>query len=232
MEKKFIGVLGGMGPNSSVLFYKKLVEQCQKQYGAKYDHDFLKILIYNLPTPGGIEGTRQAKYELLTVLVKGTKYLQSCGVDFIVMPCNSTHYFIKEMRNSVSIPILSIIEETAKKIKSKNYKKVGLLATEACIKNKVYNDVLEKIGIRVIFPNKQEQKKITKVIWKVYENKNLEESKKILECIIEKLKNKEVHAIILGCTELPILLKKYPDVELFDTVEILAESTIKYAIEK
>ncbi|MCK4614808.1 MAG: amino acid racemase [Thermoplasmata archaeon] len=232
MRKKFIGVLGGMGPDSSILFYRMLIEQCRKQYGARYDHDFPKILIYNLPTPGGIEGTMQARHELLGVLIEGAGYLQSCGIDFIVMPCNSTHCFIKEMRNSVSIPILSIVEEAAKKVRSKGYKKVGLLATKACVENRIYDDIFGKNGISLTLPDERAQDKITEVIWNVYDSKNLEGSKKALRHVVEELKIKGAHGVILGCTELPILLKECPGVELFDTVEILAESTIRYAVEQ
>lgn len=232
MKKKFIGVLGGMGPKASVLFYKMLIEQCWKQYGAKYDHDFPKILIYNLPTPGGIDGTRQARPELLKILVEGSKYLQSCGVDFIVMPCNSTHCFIEEMRNSVSIPILSIVEETAKKLRLKNCTKVGLLATEACVENNVYDEVLEGYGISLVVPDRRGQDEVTRVIWDVYENKESEESKKVLGLVVERLKNRGAQAVILGCTELPMLLKEYPNLELFDTVEILAEATVNYTVKQ
>ena len=118
MKKKIIGVLGGMGPESTAIFYHELILQCQKQYGAQYDEDYPEIFIYNLPIPDVVKGLKTPQ-KTLKILVKGAKKIESMGVDFIVMPCNTAHYFYEDMKKEISIPFLSITEETVKKVKSK-----------------------------------------------------------------------------------------------------------------
>ncbi len=227
MRKKIIGVLGGMGPESTAIFYHELIIQCQKQYGAKYDEDYPEIFIYNLPIPDVVEGLKTPE-KTLKVLVRGAKKVESIGVGFLVIPCNTAHYFFDGIKKEISIPFLSIIEETAKKIKSKKYKKVGLLATETTINSKIYDKIFTDYGIGIIVP--KEQDKVTKIILNILAGKKLEKDKQDLKKIIEMLKNKGAEAIVLGCTDLPILLKPEEiDLEAFDTIEILAESAIKYA---
>ncbi len=230
MKKKIIGVLGGMGPESTAIFYHELIIQCQKQYGAQYDEDYPEMFIYNLPIPDVVKGLKNPK-NTLSMLVKGAKKLESIGVDFLVMPCNTAHYFYDKIKREISIPFLSIIEETAKKVKSIGYKKVGLLATETTIKCKNYDVVFDKYNIKIAVP--LEQNKVTKIILNILAGKKLEEDKNELKQIIEKLKKNGAEAIILGCTDIPILLKREDvDIEVFDTVEVLAESTVKYAVNR
>jgi len=228
MKKRVIGVLGGMGPESTAIFYHELILQCQKQYKAQYDKDYPEMFIYNLPIPDIVEGLKNPK-KILPILIKGAKKLETIGVDFLVMPCNTAHYFFDDVKKEVSIPFLSIIEETAKKVKSKKYKKVGLLATETTIKYKIYNQIFNEYGIDIVVP--KEQDKLTKIILNILAGKKLEKDKNELKKIIKELKNNGIKAIILGCTDLPILLKPEEiDLEAFDTIEVLAESTIKYAV--
>ncbi|MBI2675925.1 MAG: aspartate/glutamate racemase family protein [Candidatus Aenigmarchaeota archaeon] len=106
-----------MGPESTAIFYQSVILQCQKQYHAQYDEDYPEIFIYNLPIPDVVEGIRSPS-KILPVLIKGIRKLESIGVDFIAVPCNTVQYFFEDMRKSCSIPILNIIEETAKKVHS------------------------------------------------------------------------------------------------------------------
>ncbi len=232
VKKKTIGVLGGMGPESTAIFYLALIKQCQKQYGAQYDEDYPEIFIYNLPIPDIVGGLEKPK-ETLEILVKGAKKINSIGVDFMVMPCNTAHYFYPSMTKSISIPFVCIFLATAKKIRSQGFKKVGFLATETTIKYKSFDRDFEKNGIELIFPKKIDQDKLTKIILNILAGKKLDEDKKKLKRIIEKMKQNDAEAIVLACTDLPILLKQEDvDIKVFDTVEILAETTIQYATGK
>ena len=229
MQKKIIGILGGMGPESTILFYQEIIKQCQKQYGAKYDSDYPEIFIYNLPIPDVVEELNNTK-NVLAVLIKGIKKLQSIGVDFIVMPCNTTHYFYEDLRKEISIPFLSIIENVARKAISKKYKKVGLLATETTVKNKIYNENFNKYGIELVLPS--EQSRLTKIIKNILAGEKSEKDKVELKIIINELINKGAEAIILGCTDIPILLRKEDlNIEVIDSIEVLAKATVKYAID-
>ena len=228
MKKKIIGVLGGMGPESTAIFYHELIIQCQKQYGAKYDEDYPEIFIYNLPIPDVVEGLKSPE-KTLKILVNGAKKLESIGVNFIVMPCNTAHYFYEAIKKEISIPFLSITEETAKKVKSKNFSKVGLLATGTTVKYDIYHKDFDKLWLKLLVPEKQEN--VTRIIMNILAGKKLEKDKRELKQIIKNLKNNGAQAIVLGCTDIPILLKQEDvDIDIFDTVEVLAESTIKFAV--
>ncbi|OGJ65843.1 hypothetical protein A3F36_05235 [Candidatus Peribacteria bacterium RIFCSPHIGHO2_12_FULL_55_11] len=232
MKKKIIGVLGGMGPESTAIFYHALIQRCQKQYGAQYDQDYPEIFIYNLPIPDIVEGLEKPE-ETLAQLIKGAQKINTIGVDFMVMPCNTAHYFYPGMAKSVSIPFICIFLATAKKIKIKGYKKVGFLATETTIKYKSFEKDFEKNNIELILPNQNDQESLTKIIMNILAGHKLDADKNQLKRIIEHLKAKGAEAVVLACTDLPILFKQEDiDIEVFDTVEILAEATIQYAIGK
>lgn len=232
IQKKIIGVLGGMGPESTAIFYHAVIQQCQKQYGAQYDQDYPEIFIYNLPIPDVVEGLKQPE-QTLEMLVTGARKIESIGVDFMVMPCNTAHYFYPGMSKSISIPFICIFLATAKKIKSEGFKKVGFLATETTIKYKSFDKDFEKNGIDLVFPTKEDQNKLTHIILNILAGKKLEEDRDVMKRIIENLKKEGVEAIVLACTDLPILLKQEDvSIKLFDTVEILAEATVEYTTNK
>jgi len=231
-KKKIIGVLGGMGPESTAIFYHAVIKQCQKQYGAQYDEDYPEIFIYNLPIPNIVEGLNKPE-KTLDMLIGGAKKIDSMGVDFIVMPCNTAHYFYPDMAKAISVPFICIFHATSKKIKISGFKKVGFLATETTIKHKSFHKDFEKNGIELIFPEPADQNKLTQIILNILAGKKLEEDKEQMKQIINKLKQNGAEAVVLACTDLPILLKQDDvDIPVFDTVEILAEATVQYAIGK
>ncbi|MBU0727610.1 amino acid racemase [Patescibacteria group bacterium] len=219
-----------MGPESTAIFYHALIKQCQEQYGAQYDEDYPEIFIYNLPIPDVVEGLKNEQ-KTLEMLVQGAKKVDSIGVDVLVMPCNTVHYFYPDMAKSISTPFICIFLATAKKIKSEGYKKVGFLATDTTITQKSYDKDFERNGIDLIFPDEQE--KVTSIIMNILAGKKLDEDKTELKRIIQALQEKGAEAIVLACTDLPILLKQEDvNIKIFDTVEILAEATVEYAIGK
>jgi len=230
VNKKVIGVLGGMGPESTAIFYHALIKQCQRQYEAKKDDDYPEIFIYNLPIPDIVEGLKKPK-KTLEKLIMGAQKIDSIGVDFMVMPCNTAHYFYLEMAKLINTPFICIFLATAKALKAKGYKRVGFLSTETTIKYKSFDRDFEKNGIELVFPDKTEKKRITKIILNILAGKKLEKDKKSLKDIIYRLERRGAEAVVLACTDLPIILKQEDvDIKIFDTVEILAEATIKYAI--
>lgn len=262
MTKKIIGVLGGMGPASTAIFYQAVIRECQKQYFAQYDSDYPEIFIYNLPIPDIVQGLKEPG-KTLEMLAAGARKLQSIGADFIVMPCNTAHYFYPGMAKSIDIPFICIFLAAAKKIASKGYSKIGFLATETTVQYKSYDRDFEKNGIELILPDDENQQKLTRIILNILAGKKLLEDKNDLLAIIRRLKKCGAEAVLLACTDLPILLSEADfsifdknscfkpsvlsddnksrdfilrqgrlDIELFDTVDILAEATIKYATGK
>ncbi len=222
---KKIGVLGGMGPESTAEFYKELIRQCQLQFGSQKDEDYPEIVIYNLPIPDVLNTLDWGLTK--TALVVGLKKLESIGVDFIVIPCNTVQVFFQEMQQSISVPLLNIIEETAKKVKEKNYSKIGLLATKTSIDRKLFDKVFEKYSIELIKPTSQ--LKIDNIILNILSGKKKFSDKKVLLEKILELQNKGADAIVLGCTDLPPLFEQNNKFKVVNSIKVLAEATIKFA---
>jgi aspartate racemase len=140
------------------------------------------------------------------------------------------HFFIGELRKEVSIPVISIIDETIEKIKKENLRKVGILATSKTIELGLYRKPIECKNIDILEPDK---KRISNVIFEIIHNKNIDENRSYLEKTISKMKADGAEAVILACTDLQLLLdKKRSPVKIIDTLEVLAESTVRYIIEK
>jgi len=151
-----IGILGGMGADSTGDFFLKVVALFQNRLGANFTSDFPGITVESITFPHKNEAKSEYEETKMGAMCKGCQILEMAGVDFIVIPCNSAHNYINQMRESVKIDVLSIIEETAKDIVSKGVLRVLLLATEYTIKNKLYSPVKD-MGVDVIIPNQEQQ---------------------------------------------------------------------------
>lgn len=231
--KKTIGILGGMGPLASANLYYKIIKIAQKKYGAEQDGDFPPMIIYNLPLIG-FDETGFVKPELVKKqLANAVKKLEQAGSNFVVMACNTVHYFINELQKKIKIPILNIVKETAKQAKIGGFKTVGLLTSETAWKLKLYQKELKKHNIKSIAVETFQQKIINKIILRVMAERQNKNDTKILKKIIGSLCQKGAKGIIVGCTELPLAIKqKDVEVKLFDTTKIMAELALKYACNK
>jgi len=224
---KTVGIIGGFGPETTAKFYLEVFFKC-----------FLKnkkvkppMLIWNVPLPYEIEHDlilkSQGEERYLPYLIEAAKKLEIGGADFLVLPCNSLHIFIKEIRISVQIPVLSIIEETAKVLVTKNIKKVGILATKTTLQSKVYENKFLETGILSAIPDKQNQTKIGKIINHLVSNKHTRQDQTELIDIIKEFKKQNIHRVILACTDLQLIIPKIPGLKIFDTMKILAEATVR-----
>jgi len=189
------------------------------------------IIINSLPiefsTEEGFIKNGTGKDKFLNWLKDAVKKLEKIGVDFIVIPCNTAHIFIEDLRNITKIPITSITEETAKACSNKNLKKVGILATKLTMNNRLYDKDFEKFGIKPVKICKKEQQELSDIIHKIVIGKSSAKEQKKLEILIEKLKNKGSESIVLGCTDLQILIKRDFEIEIIDNMNVLAEVTFK-----
>jgi len=227
MPEKIIGILGGMGPEATIdLFYKII-----KFTPAEKDQDHLKIIIDNNPKiPDRTAAILGKGKDPLPALRKTAKNLEKAGADFIIIPCNTAHYFLHSIQESVKIPILNMIEETAKETRGKIplIQKVGLLASTGVYETKIYHQNFKKFNIEVISPEKKDKEKIMKVIYAVKAGDLSEEVKKNIISIAQKLIDKGSEAIIAGCTEIPLILKEGDvSVPIIDPTQILAKAAIQ-----
>lgn len=224
---KTIGILGGMGPEATADLYLRIIQIFQKKYGAIYDFDFPEIIILNLPIPDVVEKNKEGD-EVKDMLISGVKRLENAGARFIAIPCNTVTYYISDMQKAAPIPIINILQEAANTALKEGLRKVGLLGTEMTIKNKIYDDILDKIEILKL--NEKEQKETTKVIINILSGKKTEEDKVLLERFINKLRYNGAEKVILGCTELPLIIKNNEYV--IDTLQILAEESVRRSVNK
>ncbi len=224
---KTVGIIGGLGPETTAKFYLKLIFACFK-------HNKINrppVLMWSIPIDFQTESNFITKNlmaeKYLPHLVDAAKRLEKGGADLLVIPCNSVHVFIEEIKRSVKIPVLSIVEETANFLVSKKIKKVGLLATVPTVDSKIYNLILEKKGIKIILPNKEDQVSIGKLIKKIVLNKHKNKERKLLLKIINKLRMKGAEHILLACTDLQLIVSPKLIPNVIDTMEILLKSTVQ-----
>ncbi len=227
--RKTIGILGGMGPEASADMYSKIIRFCQLKYKARLDEDYPPMVIYNLPAPQMINGVKDEE-RLLYALIEGIGKLENAGADFIVIACNTVHYFLPKLKEFSKVPILSIIEEVSKRVKKSRFKKVGLLATETTVKENLYKNELDKYGIEQMVPDDKSQEKVQKIIRDVIAGDMKRENVTLLKSIIRKFKIDGSEAVILGCTDLPIILNENnSNIVIFDSTNILSEVATDFA---
>ncbi|NMM63764.1 amino acid racemase [Clostridium sp. P21] len=224
MNKKLIGVLAGMGPRSTAPFIDLVIDECQFQYGAKYDEEFPKMMIYSLPTPFYID--RLIDHELMKkTIIEGLKKLQSTGVSFIAMPCNSAHIYFNELKESVNIPLLNIVEETVKKLPVDSHK-VTLFSTSSTFGAEIYQKGIINAGHEFIFKNEW-QIKLNNLIQSIKINKGDENNICIWKELIEEVKKESIENIVIACTDLNVVLEKvHPSINIIDSSKCLAQTVV------
>ena len=201
-----IGILGGMGTQAGLDFCSKLA----KLYRGNLDQQYPMFILYNKSnTPKRPENLKKY-YNVLDELVKGCKMLSKNKCKFIVMPCNTAHYWHQDIQKKIKIPLLSMPKEVFNYTKQycKKNTKIGILCTEATLKTKVYHQYFDK-KYEFISPTKNLQKSSVNKSIKYVKMGKVKEAEKVLRPAVNQLIKKKCKKIILGCTELPIALFAY-----------------------
>ncbi|MEK6886977.1 MAG: amino acid racemase [Nanoarchaeota archaeon] len=223
---KTVGVIGGLGPETTSEFYLDLVFSCYK----KTKKNRPSIIIASVPLPYEIEQDlimkNKGSERYIPFLTNEAIRLEKAGADFIVMPCNSLHVFIDKIRDAVKIPVLSIIEETVKFLKRNKLNKVGILSTSATIQNKLYENAFKKSGIDYVAPDAFQQAKMGKFILNLVTGQQKNRDREEFIQIINDFEKKNVDCVALACTDLQLLIPKHPTLKIFDTMKILADATV------
>ena len=235
-----IGILGGMGTQAGLDFCNKLAIQ----YRGKIDQDYPLFFLYNksnIPgrpesigkTAGALSNrfeniVSKKKYEkVLKSLVDGCKKLEKAKCKFIVIPCNTAHYWYKDLQKKIKIPIINMPKEVFNHTK-KNCKKntqIGLLATEGTLKTKVYDKIFNK-NFKLFFPNNKLQKKSVNQAIKDVKMGNVKKAAKIIQPAINYLIKNKCKKIILGCTELPIAIFAYQSIKTVKSSKIFLDPNL------
>ncbi|WP_233558639.1 aspartate/glutamate racemase family protein [Aquimarina sp. BL5] len=169
---------------------------------------------------------------LTKYMIKSAKQLENAGADLIILCTNTMHLCSDEIIKNVTILFLHIADATGKKIQSKGLQKLALIGTKFTMEKDFYRTTLKKYGIDVIIPDVDDREIIHKVIYKELVLGNIENnSREVYKRIIKDLENKGAEGVILGCTEIPLLIEQDDvDIPIFNTTKIHAESAVKIAL--
>lgn len=225
---KTIGIIGGMGPLATVDLYRRITAGTQ----AVRDQDHIPVLIDSNPhIPDRTEAIIGHGEDPVPELVKSAKRLEQAGADFLIMPCNTAHYFIDAIQEKVHLPFIHMIEESARYTKE-NYGQetvVGIMATDGTIQAKIYQHYYDKLAIRTVIPEKK-QRAIMKFIYEVIKSGSYDAGTELFFECVDELKQKGATVFLLGCTELSAAQYLYKFAGSFvNPLEILAGKAIVYA---
>jgi aspartate racemase len=226
---KKIGLIGGITPESTILYYRILNQFNSDNLGKPHSaeviinsFDFGKIAKYQ----------KENRWDLLDkMMADAGKNLENAGASCILICANTMHLCIDAVRNAVNIPVIHIAEATSKKIIEKKLKKVVLLGTKYTMEKDFFIDILTSFGIETMIPNIEERDIIHTVIYGELSTGNINPvSKEKYLKIIDRLIKNGAEGIILGCTEIPLLIQQEDiSVPVFDTTTIHATAAFEFS---
>lgn len=229
MTEKVIGVLGGLGPWATLDLFEKILRLTP----ARRDQDHLRVIIdSNAKIPDRSPAILGRGEDPTPALVATAVNLERAGAEVLVIPCNTAHAFYEAVAASVAIPVLHIMEEVAAAAHRDwpEVRRVGVLATRATIVARLYHHAFAKIGVDVLAPDAAGQAVVTRAIYGVKAGTLDVETTAAVAGVARALIALGADAIVLGCTELPFLLRPGDvDVPLLDSNLILAQAAVRAA---
>ncbi len=227
MKEITLGVLGGLGPLATVCFTDMVV----KLTDARTDQEHISMVILNHPSiPDRTDYILDnSKPDPLPVMIADAKRLEGAGSDFIVIPCNTAHYFYDRIQENINIPMLNIIEETVLYAKNSvpNLKTLGILATEGTLSAGSYQRACENHGICCLTPNEEGSRLLMNIIYDGVKAGN-DIGFGAFESLIDSMRNAGCEAVVLGCTELSVIHweNKIKRADVIDSMQTLARASI------
>ena len=225
-----IGILGGLTPESTVTYYLHIVHSYQRRFG---DHAFPEIVVYSLSFQRFEDWMEAGEWDRIAeALLSGLERLAAAGAGFAVMATNTMHLHYDRLVRESPIPIMSIIDVTAAAILARDLRSVGILGTRFTMEKPFYAEGLARHGIASLVPEKEDREYIHRVIMDELSRGVISEaSRRSYLSIIGKLTARGAEGIVLGCTEIPLLVRpEDTPVPLFDTAVLHAEAALERAL--
>ena len=228
---KIVGIVGGVGPEASNKFCELLI----KNTPAKRDQDNIPFLHFcNPQIPDRTDFIVGDGDNPIDKLIETSRALENVGADFLVIPCNTAHYFLSQVQEGVSVPIVDMTKVLVKNVLSgcPPIKKIGLLATTGSIQGEIYQNYFSSVGVEVVLLGDEDQEDL--VMGAIYGENGIKAGKKILPRrklreATDKLVEMGAEAIVLGCTEIPLVLHQRDfDVRLYDPMDLTAKEVVRY----
>jgi len=230
---KTIGLIGGMSWESSLEYYRILNLTVKEKLGGFHSS---KCVMYSVNFEEIEKLQHKGEWsELTDLMINAAQKLEKAGADCVVICTNTMHKMAPEVESNISIPLIHIVDVTAEEIKKKGQKKVGLLGTRFTMEQEFYKGrLIHKHGIDVIIPDEEQRKIVHNILYdELVQGKINESSKNRFKDIIESLESRGAEGIILGCTEIPLLVKqKDYDIPLYDTTTIHARAAVEWALKE
>lgn len=226
--KQAVGVIGGVGPMATVYYMQRVIEMTK----AGCDQEHINMLVFNdcdIPDRTAFI-TEKSPDNPLPVMVEDAKRLEAAGCEFVVIPCNTAHYFYDELEQAVEIPVVNIVEETIRYAKARvqDLACVGIMATTGTIVTGTYQKYAERAGLSFAVPDEDEQDLLMQIIYDgVKAGKPVPRAD--FDRVANHLRAKGAQCLILGCTELSVLKRDLPinDPDVLDSIDVLASETVR-----
>jgi len=226
---KNIGIIGGLSPESTILYYKVIVDDYRRRFQSE---NYPNIIIYSVNFGEFTKLISEGRNEdAAKILVEAAKALERAGADFIVIAANTPHMLLNYIEPEIKVPILSIIDALAEELKKDRVEVVGLLGTKFTLTKPFYVEGLKKHGVKALIPESKDIDLVNKIIYQeLVKGIIRDESRRQLIEVIRRLINRGARGVALACTELPLLVSgKVDNVKLYDTAKIHAIKALEYA---
>ena len=234
MEKhkfKTIGIIGGMGPAATADLMNKIIDMTE----AAKDQDHIPMFVdSNTCIPDRTLAILEGGEDPVPQMLRSAKRLEQAGADFLIVPCNTAHFFVPQLQKEVGIPFLNMPQETGKLLQQKGIKRAAVLATNGTCQSGLYEKVLTEAGIETLYPSPEQQKLVMSLIYD-YIKKGITDPNKLpregVVAMIKDLHARGAQALLLACTELPLafsILDLYDDT-CVDPTSVLACAAIQKA---
>ena len=227
---KTIGLIGGTTWVSTLEYYRLINEETNKKLGGLSS---AKCILYSFNYAEIDKLNKNENHKEIAKLVINTaKQLENASADCLLLCANTMHMYVDELVINTSLPLIHIADATAKEIKTRGFSKVGLLGTRWTMEKDFYTKRLADKGIETIVPEKPEREFIHKSIMEEFAKEVfLDETKKCFLEIINDLEKNGAQGIVLGCTEIPLLIKQSDThLSIFNTLEIHARAAVEFAL--
>jgi aspartate racemase len=230
---KRIGILGGMSPESTVAYYEYITRTYTERHG---DYGYPEVLIYSVSFQTYVDWPNEGRWDLVAQgLAEAAQRLVAAGADLLLIATNTMHIVFDQVQASVDVPMISLLDAVAQAILDRGIHTVGLLGTRFTMEQPFYRQALSEYGIEVLVPEPEDRAYVNRVIYdELVAGQVRAESRAGFLEVIGRLVARGVQGVILGCTEIPLLVRQTDvdqyNVQLFDTTTIHAETALKYAI--
>ena len=227
---KRIGILGGMSPESTVEYYRYITRAYTQRYG---DYGYPEVLIYSVSFQSYVDWPEHDRWDLVAQgLSEAAGRLQAAGADCIVIATNTMHLVYDQVQASVTVPVLDLLDAVGDAILARGIETVGLLGTRFTMEKTFYRDALARKGVSVIVPDAEERAYVNAVIYdELVAGQIRDESRAEFVALIQRLAARGAEGVILGCTEIPLLVsERDAGMPTFDTTVLHAEAALRYAL--